>query len=133
MPSLTKKRNFFLLVISAVLAAAIIACGSLTGGGSTPGFAGSYDVSGTNPDNSNYFGDATFVDSGDGTFAVTLNIDSDPPQTIFGTGTINASGQLVTVDNEGFTTTYTLQDNGNLTGAWDDGAGGQGTEVLTRR
>lgn len=133
MPSLSQKRNHILLVISAVLAAAIIACGSLTGGGNTPGFAGSYDISGTNPDNSNYFGEATIVDNGNNTFTVTLNINSDPPQTIFGTGTVNASNQLVVIDNEGFTTTYTLQPNGNLSGAWDDGAGGQGTEVLTRK
>ena len=90
--------------------------------------AGSYDVSGANPDGSAYTGIAEITVSG-GQIAVHWEIGS---QTFDGTG--QWDGETLTVVYDGGTAVYERRAGGTLEGSWSPaGEVGAGTEVLTRR
>lgn len=96
-----------------------------------PNFAGDYNVDGTNPNGSKYSGVASFVNTGGSNYTATWTINSDPIQTLTGSGAVDTDGRLVLTDNTGLTTTYTRNSDGTLSGVWLDANNNRGTEILT--
>ncbi|MCE9624392.1 MAG: hypothetical protein K8R69_02895 [Deltaproteobacteria bacterium] len=119
------------LVIAALLLS-VGALGSAARAQSAPNLAGTYWVSGTNPDGKgSYKGIATLVKSGD-----TYRIHWEVGTTYDGIGKLNDKTFTVewgtATENVG-TVTYILQPNGSLKGTWSvaKDPGHLGTETLT--
>lgn len=93
---------------------------------------GLYLLRGLNPDNTEYQGavEISYLPMFKA-YKLIWTIHTQPVQYLTGRGTLQGD-QLVVIDTDRNTITYTLQPDGTLAGVWTDLNGSTGTELLAR-